>query len=198
MYYIIRLLVCVCLCVVGILLVNRFSKNNLIAKRVILVVLSVGLFLGACFLPIENVFVSFSSAEQVYEYVNGNADIIAEIEGEESSLVVENENGTYKYLIVRKNQNKWYVDTGINTKMIRNEIRDNALIAIYQYGNTNDYYVDVVSLYGDAIQIVDNKNSTFVEVNKGANNSHRLYYAYVNSLDETYEINVATVDGGAP
>lgn len=44
MYYIIRLLVCVCLCVVGILLVNRFSKNNLIAKRVILVVLSMGLF----------------------------------------------------------------------------------------------------------------------------------------------------------
>ena len=189
MYYIIRLLVCTCACVTGILIVNRFSKNNLIAKRIIVIAISTGFFLGACFLPIENMFVAFSSGEQVYEYVNGNADIIAEIEGEESSLVVENENGTYKYLIVRKNQNKWYVDTGINTKTIINEIRDNVLITIYQYGNTNDYYVEVASLYGDTIQIVDNKSSTFVEVNKGANNSHRLYYAYVKSIDDTYEIN---------
>ena len=73
------------------------------------------------------------------------------IEGENSDFVVGTKNSTSKILIVPKTANGWKVGIGLNTKKIVQKISNKNIIYVYQYKNTNDYFLTVFNAKGEKI-----------------------------------------------
>lgn len=143
------------------------------------------------FVPIENVFITFSSAESSYNYYNkGYVKLV--VEGEATDFVIGQKDEVDIYAIIPKSNNGWKIGLGSNIKRIKNIISDDAVINLYQYKNSDDYYIVVLSSNGGELKISDSRNSKFyyLEGNNESIKSFYKYYSYVNCFDEDYTITV--------
>lgn len=171
-------------------------KNGMIRRRTLcfIAVISVAVTVLLGFLPFENAFITFDSAEKAYEYyIPGKSNIEIVIEGNESDLVIDYKNETETYLIVPKTKEGWKIGIGSNIEDITRKISDNIIIHVFRYKNTDDYFVTIFDVNGNEINISDDCNTEFHPIkrnNKYTRKSYVTYYAYIYGLDLEYELNV--------
>jgi len=177
------------------------SKTKASCKRALYVVavcFSVLLTTVLMFLPFENAFMTFDSAEEAYSYVNfGKSEATLVVEGNDSDLVVEREDDVYKYLIVPKTEDGWQVGIGSDTKMIEQRISEDISVHVYQYKDTNDYFITVLDTNGGALEISDSCSSEFIfleTANESVGKTFFTYYAHISEFNAEYCINANGVD----
>lgn len=141
-------------------------------------------------IPIENAFITFSTPESAFSYVNtGNIKLV--INGSQTDLVVAQKEDAKIYSIIPKTENGWKLGMGIDTKRIIQKTFEGIIIYVYQYKNTNEYYITVLNTNGGMLELSDNHDSTFFhvdEVNEELNETFYIYYTYIKALDEQYTL----------
>ena len=143
-------------------------------------------------IPIENLFVTFSSLKSAYSY-NHSASIKLVVDGNESDFVVGTKGGTYVYAIVPKSNNAWKMGMGSDIRRMVQTISDGVTVYVYQYKNTNDYYITVLDTNGGSSDITDNRNSKFEHldnVNSTLNQTFCTYFAFIDGFDKQYALTV--------
>lgn len=194
MYGIVRIAIVLSILIFVIILINKSKKIHKFRYYITGVVLSVVLVTVLAFIPFENLFVTFDSPKDVYRYVNlGADDVELIVDGSKSDFVVGEENNSNTYLIVPKTTDGWKVATGFNTNKIIKKVADEITIDIYQYKNTDDYFIVVFNANGGESQITDSCNSKFYSLKDTYSSSDKTYftyYAHIKDFDSQYSINV--------
>ena len=151
-------------------------------KHFVLFALIVLISTGLAFIPFENSLLTFDSPETSYEYYNFGYDATLVVSGAKSDLVIGKKGNSTVEMIVPKNKNGWKVGLGLNTKEIYRKITKDVSIHIYQYKNTNDYFVRAYNNDGKHVSITDEKNSRFI----ADGNNFMTYYWYLPNFDMQY------------
>ena len=163
-----------------------------IVSLVVSLVISVGLFL----FPFENLFITFESPETVYDYVYfGENHIDCVVEGEKCGFIVGENDNSQIYLIIPKKSNGWGIGVGSDTRMISQKITNGIIVYLYQYKNTDEYFVTVLNTAGGQSEIRDSCNSSFYSVekeNKALGKTYVTYYAHISKFNLQYHV---IVDG---
>ena len=194
MYNLIRLFIgCIVWCCL--ILVLKKSKANHKRKLYIFSVIIIVIFITILsFIPFENLFTTFNSPEEVFNYYNGSkSDIKHVVNGKDSDLVIADNNNTDVYLIVPKTASGWKIGIGINTKRILQKIHDGIIIYVYQYNNTDDYFVTILDSNGGDAQIADSCNSMFSSLernNISLGKTFLTYYANIRDFTQQYWISI--------
>ena len=173
------------------------KKNKAVNKfklRVILAGLSVILVFVLGFLPFENLFITFQSPEAAYEYSNfGKSNVDLVVEGNNCDFVIEQENESYTYLIIPKTSDGWKTEIGLNTKMISQKFFDGITVQVYQYKNTNDYFITVLDTNGGEAKISDEYNTEFYRLERFDDVLQKnfvTYFAHISDLTIEYSLTV--------
>lgn len=170
-------------------------KSSVIHKRrwsIVALVAAIILTTISALLPIENAFITFSSPESAYHYRN-SGDVKLVVDGEKTDLVVGTKGDEDIYAIVPKSNNGWKLGTGLDTKRMIQTISDGVIIYVYQYKNTDDYYITVFDANGGSTDITDNRDSEFKYLetyNSALNETFYTYYAYIGGFDNQYALTV--------
>lgn len=168
---------------------NILRKINIIVLGVLILILCTisGLF------PVENYFVTFSTPEEAYSYMNFEKVKLV-VEGNKSAFVVgEKDRADYDYLVIPRNQNGWKLGRGVDTKLKEQKIIEGIFVDIYEYKDGDDYYVTVLEMSGKELEILDSCDSRFIKLsydNEEIDNNYSSYYASILSYDENYWISV--------
>lgn len=146
------------------------------------------------FIPFENLFITFNSPEKVFNYYIGDkSDVNLVVNGKNSDLVIGKNNDANVYLIVPKNDDGWKIGVGIDTKRIMQKTYNRIVIYVYQYKNTNDYFVTILDTNGGYSEIVDSCNSKFFLLENASDSLGKVfvtYFANVSQYSQEYWINV--------
>ena len=196
MFEIVRLIFCIIALVVCFFLIK---KSRVLRKRrwyIICIIIAVMLTILSVLIPIENIFVTFSSPESAYGYVN-KGEVKLVVNGKKSDFVIGENGDTDIYAIIPKSDDGWKLGMGADTKRIIKKISDGIIIYVYQYRNSDDYYITVLDTNGGESKITDNQNSEFYhldKINNTLNKTFYTYFAYVENLNNQY---IITVNGNS-
>lgn len=189
MFGLIRLLIGCVFFYCTILVIKRFK----IVKRkhyIACIVISIALITTLAFLPFENLFITFKSPESVYKYVNyGKSNVKLIVEGNNSDFVIGEKNNSDTYLIVPKTIDGWKIGVGTDAKMFFRTNSNGIIVYVYQYKNTEDYFVTVFDANGGYSEIRDSRNSNFFHLEKideSLKKTFVTYYAHISNLDTSY------------
>ncbi len=192
MFVIFRLVFGSLVFVICFLLIRR---SHTIHKRlwlIVVFVVAVILTTISALIPIENAFVTFSSPQSAYNYNNsGNVKLI--VNGRKTDFVISSKGDTDAYTIIPKSDGGWKLGMGLDTKRIAQTISDGISIYVYQYKNSDDYYITVLDTNGGPLEITDNQSSKFQcldKSNSALNKTFYTYYAYINGYDDQYALTV--------
>lgn len=176
--------------IAGLLIIR---KSKAIQKKkiyYILAALTMVLYVVVYLFPFENAFVTFPSAESAYKYSNrGTIDLV--VDGNESTLVVNQKDETSVYTILPKSDKGWKIGFGMNSKSRVQKVYGSVFIEIYRYKDSDDYYVKIFDTDGGETEIYDNHNSEFYHLEHMVlGESYYTYYACINGFDDSYTITV--------
>lgn len=185
MYEVIRLFFGVIVFLVCVLLIGKFAgirKQH--AYRISIIV---ALFLPSLLYPVsvENYFVTFSSPEAAFHYMNADkAELV--VEGEESAWVI----GEDVTDMISKSDTGWKLSVSEGAEMISHGISPKETVFyVDQYEDTDDYYVTVLAPEWGSAGVTDNRNSQFyylTDDDEILDTTYYTYYAYVHDLDDEY------------
>ena len=180
-----------------IFLVCAVSRTKLVHKKtwyIIIVTITVALVSVSAVVPLENVFYTFKTPHAAYNYYNfGKTDIKLVFSGKNSDLVVGDKNNSNVYLIIPKTASGWKIGIGVDTKKVLQKIIDNIVICVYQYKNTDDYFITVLDTKGETLEVKDSRDSNFlttVRKNDAINKSFISYHTSVFGLDREYWLSI--------
>ena len=167
------------------------KKQLIIASLVIAFVMIITL----SFVPFENAFITFNSPEASYKYTKlGKSNIELVLSGDHSDFIVDSE-GEYErtYLIVPKNSDGWKIGLAINTKKIDQLFIEDITVNLYQYKDTNDYFITIIGFTNKVQKISDSCASVFYPLEKESASSEmvsKCYFAYVREYNSDYSITI--------
>ena len=191
LFAITRIILGITIFIIGYFSIGKIKSINAFRKLIITFMLSVILTTLSALIPLENVFVTFSSPESAYNY-NHSGKVKLIVNGSKTDFIVGEKNNTDVYLIVPRSDNGWKQGMGLDTKRICNKISDGITVYVYQYKNTDDYYIVLLNTNGGPLDITDN-NSEFIyseSANSILNKTFYTYYAYLNSFNRQYTLTV--------
>lgn len=172
-------------------------RSKIIRKRILYIISSITsliLITVLAFLPFENLFFTFDSPKAAYKYYNfGSSNINLVIKGDKSDFVIASKKDFDEYLIVPKNDNGWKIGIGSNTKRIIQKVSDEVAVYVYQYKDTEDYFITVLDLKGGNSKITDSYGSEFYSFKKTNNSlgkTFTTYYTHISKLDSYYFVTV--------
>ena len=146
------------------------------------------------FIPFENLFITFSSPEKVFNYCyTKKTKVKLVVEGKDSDLVIGEDDDAHIYLIVPKVANGWKIGMWTNTKLISYEMYNSISVDVYQYKNTNDYFVSILDMNGGYSQITDSFQSEFSALEQPMDvleKTYVTYYTNIQDFTDEYWINV--------
>lgn len=146
------------------------------------------------FIPFENLFITFSSPEKVFNYCyTKKTKVKLVVEGKDSDLVIGEDDDAHIYLIVPKVANGWKIGMWTNTKLISYEMYNNISVDVYQYKNTNDYFVSILDMNGGYSQITDSFQSEFSALEQPIDVLEKTYVTYCTNIQDftdEYWVNV--------
>lgn len=182
--------------ILSIFLVIRKLKST---HKVTLPTFICSLFLLICavllLFPIENLFITFTSPEQAYEFTYPQNTKVTVVEGAKSTLVMGvNKENEIEYQVFPKTKNGWkrlgllqiqfyqfYPAAGISTTLVR-------------YKPSGDCYAWVHSLRNQDCEITDELGSQFRSDEELTGDILHEYYAYVGQPSGTYTLTIDGVD----
>lgn len=172
------------------LFVSKFIKTRYKIWFSIIVAILLITLLG--FVPFENLVYSFKSAEDVYEYyyfLEEEAELV--IEGDQSDFVVGRKNEVSTFLIVPKTADGWKIGLGLKTKRIVDKFFNGITVHVFQYKDTNDYFITVFDINGGELNISDNYNTEFFSLkdNNGfLGKPFVTYFAHISNFNQKYSV----------
>lgn len=178
--------------IISILLIKKTQVRHKHRWSIIAFIIAVIMTTIFALLPIENAFITFSSPESAYNY-NHSGNVKLVVDGEKTDFVVGAKEDRYIYAIVPKSNSRWKMGMDLDTKRIFQTISDGITIYMYQYKNTNDYFITVSDTKGGSSDITDNHNSEFKYLEKSNSTLGKTfytYYAYINNFDDQYTLTV--------
>ena len=171
---------------------KKITPAKMKKMKIVLCIIFVLTCTALNFVPFENLFVTFETAEAAYDYCQpGKSGESFLIEGNESTFVVKNQNGTDSLLIVPKVENGWAVPLGIYLKTVADRVFEDFSVRVYQYNNSTDYYIKVLAKKSYIQSLTDSNNTVFTERTPSASDAPTFfiaYYAYVPNFNETYTL----------
>ena len=192
MFSTIRLVLVILLVLVSFLILK---KTGVIRKKVSYVfICCIALFLvfALPFIPFENAFFTFESPIQAFNYYNSTSkEIKLVIKGESTDFVVGGDADSNINLIVPKTDNGWKIGLGKDIKRVFQRNIEGYSICVYQYENSDEYYLSVLKVDGGNFEISDEFNSEFYSISKyndSLNETQYTYYAYIPSFNAQYSI----------
>ena len=192
MFSTIRLVLVILLVLVSFLILK---KTGVIRKKVSYVfICCIALFLvfALPFIPFENAFFTFESPIQAFNYYNSTSkEIKLVIKGESTDFVVGGDADSNINLIIPKTDNGWKIGLGKDIKRVFQRNIEGYSICVYQYKNSDEYYLSVLKVDGGNFKISDEFNSEFYSISKyndSLNETHYTYYAYILSFNAQYSI----------
>lgn len=197
MYTAFRILAGAVLLGVGLLLLRR-SGHSTRRHRTILFLLAAFLVGVLYLIPVENLFVTFASPEEAYRYANtGTAGTV--MEGKTTCFVVASDGKTESCLIIPRAGHGWKIGRGVDTRCVNRQISDVASVQVYQYKDTDDFYVVISGIQAGELEVSDNRGSAFFATRnfvQALDAEYYTYYAYVFGLDQTYQLRIGkeTID----
>lgn len=192
LFSVVRILLFVIILLICYFVIRKKIIMNERSLRMLSIFVAVIFIFVFSFIPFENAFISFSSPESAYRY-SQNADVKLVVSGNTSDFVIGEKGDKYVLAAVPKENAKWKVGLGSYIKIVSQFFSDDVSITVYQYKNTEEYYIVVFGLKGEELTISDNHNSNFYTLNREAsvvNKTYYSHYAYVNAFDEQYIITV--------
>ena len=192
LFAITRIILGITIFIIGYFLIGKIKSINAFRKLIITFMLTIIFTTLSALIPLENVFVTFSSPESAYNY-NHSGKVNLIVNGSKTDFIVGEKNNTDVYLIVPKSDNGWKQGLGLDTKRICDKISDGITVYVYQYKNTDDYYIVLLNTNGGPLDITDNNNSEFIyseSANSILNKTFYTYYAYLNSFNRQYTLTV--------
>lgn len=168
---------------------KRYSRKNMIFAVAIMVMLCT--LSGIA--PIENCFLTFSTPEKAFNYVNFEKTVLV-VDGEESTLVVgEKEKLDYVYSVIPKVKDGWKLGLGLNVKKIIERYCDGITIYVYQYKNSSDYFIIIIDTNGGELTISDEYNTKFISLEGNSDSFGKnfvTYYAHIANLNLQYSVTI--------
>lgn len=176
-----------------VLVLKKVELNKV--KRTVLLVLTVLVCTISAFVPVENLFVDFSSPEAVYKYRNLQApEELTVVYGEESAMVIaQKDQSSYNVRYTPKSEDGWKIGNALNVKSVYCESKDDFIIDVKRYGKTTDYYIEVKSTGKQIEKITDSENSEFIVVGEAENDTDSeivIYYTAVQNFNNQYWIEI--------
>ena len=171
------------------------KKSHTARKQIWLIItfiMMIVLITVSSLIPIENTFLNFSTPESSYKY-NNSGDVKLIVNGEKTDFIVGSKGDTDIYTIVPKADEGWKLGMGLDIKNVSRVIFNGISIHVYQYKNSNDYYITILDTDGGLLDITDTRNSEFMYLykeNDSLNKTYYTYYAYINGFDIPYSITV--------
>lgn len=173
-----------------------FKEKNKSFKILSNIIMVCCVVFALSFCPFENLILTFNTPEKVFKYVNPKVhEVSLVVPGSESDLLVAEDNNSYFYLIVPKNNEGWKLGITHNTKRISQKIHNDNVIYVYQYADTNEFFVTVSNVNGGYISINDICSSKFYSLEqerKSLSKTYVVYFASISNYDSNYTI---TIDG---
>ncbi len=193
MFGVLRIFIGIIIGVILIILLHKhLKKERIILSSAIIIVFIIFVTTILGFVPFENLLYNFRSAEEVYNYYYyGETQIDMVIEGEESDFVVGTKNNASTFLIVPKTDTGWSIGIGLNTKKVTQIISKDYSVYVYQYKNTNDFFITILDTNGGELTISDEYNTKFLSLernNDSLGKTFITYYAHISNLNPQYSI----------
>ncbi len=192
MYNIIRIIIG-CVFLVSSTIIIKKSKITL--KRILYVVftsITVVLITALTFLPFENLFITFNTPKTAYDYYSfGKSNIELVVEGNNCDFVVDRKNNSDTHLIIPKTTDGWKIGIGLNTKRIVQKLSNGISIYVYQYKNTNDYFITVLNTSGEESTVSDEYNTNFYSLKRNDDvrgKTFVTYYAHIPAFNSQYSL----------
>ena len=178
MFEIIRILLSGAFVGIFLLIFKSVIKNKKLLIILCVVVAAIVLCISLA-VPIENYVYTFDSPEEVAAYLGkGELDVI--VEGENSVYALIEKNKTLTEIIAfPKTSDGYKLGSQIKSNIlnIHSIVINDAVLSIYNYKDTNDYYIDVYC--NNELKVYDNRNTEFYHY--GDNLSSCI--GYVNDLN---------------
>ncbi len=182
-------------CVVSFFILT-VNKHKIIQKnflRFTYVCISLLLVIILCLFPFENLLFVFDSPGDAYKYIKNSSSIDLLIKGNHCDFIVDENKGSITHLIIPKTPDGYKIDTGYNTKIVSQKVKDNMIMYVYNYRDTKDYFVVVFNTGGKILNIEDQFESKFESLNY-YNNSLKCdfftYYAHISKYDTDYRVRI--------
>lgn len=165
-------------------------------KRTLSIICCIAVFAGVLVFdlnyPVENFFYSFKTAEQAFSYSN-DGEIKHVIEGSESGMVTYKTKDANGICILPKDGSKWKLNSSFYHKRVYQKYfsyEDQPCnVTIYHAKGTDDYYVEILGFdLSKAVTVSDNKGSVFLREEDCPPFLTAIFYSYVKSVDNTYQI----------
>lgn len=188
-FSIIRIVLAAVTFAAGAFIIKKIRTPDAAVARIFLIVLIMAQTSILCLFPVENGLFSFESAEKSYRYSNpGN--VRAVVEGEDSGMVIGEDDDTLIYSVIPKTEDGWKICVGADVKRVFYNYSDGIKVEIYQHRKIDDFYVCVTDTNGEASEIKDNVNSEFLSVASGYSTAFKtvFYYAFINAESGSYEV----------
>ena len=192
MYSIIRIVIG---CVFLVVLIKTFKRSNKMSIRTrytIIIGTIFVLLIVLAFLPFENLFITFDTPTKAFEYYTwGDSNIELIVEGSTCDFVVDCKRDADTHLIVPKTTNGWKIGLGSNTKKVAQSYSNGVFACVYQYKNSNDYFITIFDVEGGEVAIWDDYNSMFyslIEYNDSREKNLFSYYAYIPDYNSKYNV----------
>ena len=182
MYSIIR---CILVAIIGLMFFVIVKKNSNLNKKTVGVIIAtcVLLLTTISFVPFENLFLTFGSAEKACFYYQPQTDgNVLSVDGQYSTFVMQKDDSKNSILLVPKTESGWKVPSGMHTKRVIYRIVDSYIVSVYQYKNTNDFFVRVSSVDKKIHTLTDSCNSLFVSTQSS------VYCAHIPHFDTDYSL----------
>ncbi len=192
MFSFIRLIIACVFFVCSIIAIKKHKTIRKHIQYIVVTLISVTLIIVTAFLPFENLFITFDSPKDAYEYYNfGKSNIQLVIEGNNCDFLVDCKSDFETYLIVPKTTDGWKIGIGSNTKRIVQKFSKGITVYVYQYKNTNDYFITILDTNGEKTTVFDDNNTEFFSLEKYNNilgKTFFTYYAHISNLNSGYRI----------
>ncbi len=171
-------------------IIRRLRLNKSKRLYALSAVLSVLLVSILYITPIENAFVTFRSPENAYFY-NHTEEIQKIISGEQSDLIVSGENADRQIAIIPKADNGWKIGVGLDVRIRAQSSIKGIVVTVYQYKDSNDFYIHIFNSGGGMLLLQDSKSSSFQSMeytDDSLKKAFYSYYAYIAGMDASYQV----------
>ncbi len=160
---------------------NKSIPLSLVISIILTVILS--------FVPFENAFMSFSSPQKAFSY-SYDSEIKAILDGENSTMIIADDNNTDQIDIIpkTKEKDKWKIGMGYNIKSVANLKGNGFYVFIDTYDKSKDYYIYITTMNMENCEITDNCNSEFQLIPDKPNSYYKNYAAYIKNFNKNYSI----------
>lgn len=162
-------------------------RKSKMAKKKLAIILSLILcaLLGTTsyLFPLENIFISFYSPQEVYKYSSfGTVEDV--IYGEDSCFILS----TNSYSIIPKESTGYKIPSILSIKTVIDQMNAKGSFKIYNANNTNDFYIWGVTICKDKEVTVTDSNHSEIKIlltkNGDTNYYTVLIYGRINMSDD--------------